>query len=500
MSPRILARLNAGRTGTSEGNPLGARSARPAPALTMEPMAKRRDAVVDGTPQYKAESIQVLKGLEAVRKRPGMYIGSTSENGLHHLVYEVVDNSIDEALAGHCDTINVTIHADNSITVQDNGRGIPVDMHPTEKKPGGRGSADRAARGRQVRQEHLQGVRRPARRRRVGGERAVRAAGGRGGSRRQVATAWRSCAARPSRSSRPSGKARGTGTIIRFKPDPEIFTVLEFHYSTLADRLRQLAFLNKGVSITIKDERRGPEEGGAFFAKGGLVEFVAVAQPEQEAAPPQADRVQRHQGRRRGGPGPAVRGRVQREHLHLREQHQHPRGRHPPHRIQVGAHPHDQRRRQEARLPQEGGLHPLRRGHPRGTDLRAAREGAGAPVRGADQDQAGQLRGRGHRQDGRERAPRQLSRRAPAGCAEHHREGGAARRGPARPPARRATWFARSPDSRTPCCPASWPTARYDDPAHVRDLPGRGRLRRRQRQAGTEPRSSRRSCRSAARS
>jgi len=238
-----------------------------------EPMAKTDPAVTDGTQQYKAESIQVLKGLEAVRKRPGMYIGSTSENGLHHLVYEVVDNSIDEALAGHCTTIAVTIHADNSITVQDNGRGIPVDVHPTEKLPalevaltvlhaGGKFDKNtyKVSGG-------LHGV----------GVSVVNALSerleavvDREGSRYRMAFVR----GKTVKKLETIGKARGTGTIIRFKPDPEIFTVLEFHYSTLADRLRQLAFLNKGISISIKDERPDQKKEETFFAKGGLSEFV----------------------------------------------------------------------------------------------------------------------------------------------------------------------------------------------------------------------------------
>ncbi len=236
-------------------------------------MAKRQDAVADGTPEYTAEAIQVLKGLEAVRKRPGMYIGSTSENGLHHLVYEVVDNSIDEALAGHCDTINVSIHADNSITVQDNGRGIPVDMHPTEKKPAVEVALTMLHAGGKFDKNTykvsggLHGV----------GVSVVNALSerlevvvDRDGSRYRMAFVR----GKTVRKLETIGKARGTGTIVRFKPDPEIFTVLEFHYSTLADRLRQLAFLNKGVSITIKDERVQTPKTETFFAKGGLVQFV----------------------------------------------------------------------------------------------------------------------------------------------------------------------------------------------------------------------------------
>jgi DNA gyrase subunit B len=227
----------------------------------------------DTKPEYKAESIQVLKGLEAVRRRPGMYIGSTSENGLHHLVYEVVDNSIDEALAGHCDTINVTIHADNSITVSDNGRGIPVEVHPTEKKPAVEVALTMLHAGGKFDKRSykvsggLHGV----------GVSVVNALSerlevvvDRDGNRYRMGFVR----GKTVKKLETIGKARGTGTIVRFKPDPEIFTVLEFHYTTLADRLRQLAFLNRGVTITIKDEREEEAKTETFYAKGGLVQFV----------------------------------------------------------------------------------------------------------------------------------------------------------------------------------------------------------------------------------
>ena len=247
-------------------------------------MAKQSQ-MPNGNGDYAADSIQVLKGLEAVRKRPGMYIGSTSENGLHHLVYEVVDNSIDEALAGFCDTIGVVIHQDNSITVTDNGRGIPVDMHPTEKMPavevaltvlhaGGKfdKSSYKVSGG-------LHGV----------GVSVVNAL-----SERLDATVDRDgqrhtmgfVRGRTVQPLAATGKTKSTGTTITFKPDPEIFTVLEFHYTTLADRLRQLAFLNKGVTITLTDERQEPAKAEVFYAKGGLSEFVQWLNRNKKALHP----------------------------------------------------------------------------------------------------------------------------------------------------------------------------------------------------------------------
>ncbi len=237
------------------------------------PTAKASPAKERGTSGYHADAIQVLKGLEAVRRRPAMYIGSVSGRGLHHLVYEVVDNSVDEALAGYCTEIAVTIHADNSVTVADNGRGIPVDLHKTEKKPGvevaltvlhAGGKFDKST---YKVSGGLHGV----------GVSVVNALSerlevwvDRDGKRHHMAFAR----GETTQKLEVTGKAKGTGTTVWFKPDPQIFTETRFDYATLANRLRELAFLNKGLTIRLKDERKGQQREETFCYKGGLAEFV----------------------------------------------------------------------------------------------------------------------------------------------------------------------------------------------------------------------------------
>lgn len=227
---------------------------------------------------YDGKDIEVLEGLQPVRMRPGMYIGSTGPRGLHHLVYEVVDNSVDEALAGYCDTIEVTVHEDNSVTVKDNGRGIPVDKHPKEKIPtvevvltilhaggkfGGEGyKVSGGLHGVGVSVVNALSTRLEAEVARDGKIHAMACERGETVQKLKVV-----------------GKSKKTGTKITFWPDPEIFTdTLEFDYDTLANRFREMAFLNKNLKIIFTDERQKDAEGNfkteTFKYSGGIVDFV----------------------------------------------------------------------------------------------------------------------------------------------------------------------------------------------------------------------------------
>ncbi|MCB5230946.1 MAG: DNA topoisomerase (ATP-hydrolyzing) subunit B [Candidatus Cloacimonas sp.] len=221
---------------------------------------------------YTATNIKVLKGLEAVRKRPTMYIGGVGERGLHHLVYEVIDNSIDEALAGHCDKINVIIHDDGSVSIEDNGRGIPVDIHKDSNLP-----------ALQVVMTVLH----------AGGkfdDKTYKVSGGLHGVGVSVVNALAesmdikvfkngniyhqtySCG-RPLKDLEIIGKTEKTGTLIRFKPDATIFETVTFSFEYLTVRLRELAFLNRGINITLKDEIGGKYND--FHYEGGIVSFVS---------------------------------------------------------------------------------------------------------------------------------------------------------------------------------------------------------------------------------
>ncbi len=221
---------------------------------------------------YGAAQITVLEGLEAVRKRPGMYVGDTSIRGLHHLVYEIVDNSVDEALGGYCTKIKVVIHPDNSITVFDNGRGIPVDIHPKEGVPAVQVALTKLHAGGKFDKS------------------SYKVSGGLHGVGLSVVNALsielevqvkrdgnvyyqKYSQGKPISELQITGESIETGTIIHFMPDPEIFPDGAYHYDVLAQRLRELAFLNKGIEIELVDDRE-PPKGEVFLYQGGIKQFV----------------------------------------------------------------------------------------------------------------------------------------------------------------------------------------------------------------------------------
>jgi DNA gyrase subunit B len=203
---------------------------------------------------YDARNIKVLEGLAAVRKRPSMYIGNTAAEGLHHLAEELVDNSIDEALVGYCTRIDVVIHLDNSVTVKDNGRGIPIDMHEQEKRPAVEVVLTKLHSGGKFDKQ------------------SYKVSGGLHGVGLSVVNALSDERGKRMTPLKQVGKTKKTGTTVTFKPDPEIFGNQEFSYDLLSQRLREHAFLNRGITITIEDERS--EKNNQFFYKGGIISFV----------------------------------------------------------------------------------------------------------------------------------------------------------------------------------------------------------------------------------
>ena len=314
---------------------------------------------------YDAQDIQVLEGLEPVRERPGMYIGSTGPRGLHHLVYEVIDNSVDEALAGYCTAIVVTINPDNSITVADNGRGIPVGIMEKYNLP---------AATIVLTMLHAGG--------KFGGA-GYKVSGGLHGVGVSVVNAlsewleldiyvdgyhWNQRFERGNPVTElvkreKLDKDGPTGTTVSFLADPDIFEDVDYDYRVLAQRLRETAFLNKGLKISLNDERADGES-VTFQYEGGIRDFVAYINREKDAIHRSIIYLENETADGSVEIAMQWNSSYNESDLHLRQQHQHDRGRHAPHRLPLRAHAHAQRLRPAEEPPQGEG------GHLTGDDLR----------------------------------------------------------------------------------------------------------------------------------
>ena len=466
-------------------------------AIRLVPMRTRRVPSLNPTPDesatltptreghsYDARNIQVLKGLEGVRKRPAMYIGSTGLSGLHHLVYEVVDNSVDEALAGFCTEVSVTIHNDASVTVVDNGRGVPVDIHPAQGRPAV-----------EVVMTTLH----------AGGkfdDNSYKVSGGLHGVGVSVVNAlseWlevevdrdgkryhqRYELGIVKTDLKLIGDTDRTGTVVHWKPDSTIFETLEYNFDTLSQRLRELAFLNKGIRIQFLDERTGKKHD--FQYEGGIASFVKYLNENKTVLHPAPIYHARERDKTivefslqyNDGYVENVFSFV--NNINTIE------GGHASDRIPRRPDTHDQQlRRARGDVEVAQGHLPRRRRRARGPDRGHQREDPGSPVRGADQGEArehgSEGRGRVRRGRGDSELLRGESPGRPEDRREVHRDGAGARGGPEGARSR-----AEEVDPRFGLAPRE---ARRL-PAHrsrpVRDLPGRGRLGRRLRQDGSRP-------------